>query len=386
MMDGLPYALMVYNIQQQLEAYIKEKGIKALILGVSGGMDSALCAALARPVCDKLGIPLIGRSIPISTNTSEERDRAEMVGRAFCHDFDEDYQLEGIYKDFWSVLEPAGWDLEDSREPFRKGNLKARMRMVLLYDLAQLHRGMVLSTDNLTEYLLGFWTLHGDVGDYGMIQRLWKSEVYDMGEYLVRIVGEDQSKALQACIDCQATDGLGISNTDLDQIMPGWTGTSREGYNQVDHILFSYQVGVKEIDGKPIIDHPVIKRHLASEFKRNNPFNIKRSLIFPEVESVPERKMVTVEIHSDKRDEPYTKEYIDNLELENGDAISIQYEEPEYHSDWQSPAGWCITVQRTRLETDEEFAERIEEAKRLKEDLKGRRYKRYLESKKEFEE
>jgi len=92
--EGLPYGIMVENIRKELEAYITEKGIKSLVLGISGGIDSAICAALARPVCDKLNIPLIGRSIPISTNTSEERDRAEMVGNAFCTDFDEDYQLE----------------------------------------------------------------------------------------------------------------------------------------------------------------------------------------------------------------------------------------------------------------------------------------------------
>lgn len=384
--EGLPYGIMVGNIRKELETYITEKGIKSLVLGISGGIDSAICAALARPVCDKLNIPLIGRSIPISTNTSEERDRAEMVGNAFCTDFDEDYQLEGIYSDFWSVMEPAGWDLEDSREAFRKGNLKARMRMILLYDLAQLHRGMVLSTDNYTELLLGFWTLHGDVGDYGMIQRLWKSEVYGMAEYLTTTLLHNEAQALQSCIDCQATDGLGITNTDLDQIMPGWEGSSRDGYNQVDHILFSYLIGVKEINGSPIEDHPVIKRHIASGFKRTNPFNIKRSLIFPQTESVPEKKMITEVFHQDKRDEPYNKEYIDKLGLEDDDVISIQYEEAEYHSDWESPAGWCISVQRTRLETEEEFADRIEEAKRLKEDLKERRYKRYLEMKKEFEE
>jgi len=62
--------------------------------------------------------------------------------------------------------------------------MKARIRMILLYDLAGGNDGMVLSTDNYTEYLLGFWTLHGDVGDFGMIQSLWKTEVYDMVEWI----------------------------------------------------------------------------------------------------------------------------------------------------------------------------------------------------------
>jgi NAD+ synthetase len=383
---GLPYPIMVDNIRKELETYLIEKNIKSLVLGISGGIDSALCVALARPVCDKLGISLIGRSIPISTNTSKEIDRAQMVGNAFCTDFDEDYQLESVYSSFWSVMQPSGWDLEDAREPFRKGNLKARIRMILLYDLAQLHRGMVLSTDNYTELLLGFWTLHGDVGDYGMIQKLWKSEVYGMAEYLVSILDGDQANALQSCIDCQATDGLGISNTDLDQIMPGWTGSSRDGYNRVDHILFSYLIGVKEIDGSPIEDHPVIKRHLASEFKRNNPFNIKRSLIFPKEEKEHQKQMITVDVYSHNGEEPYTKEYLDKLNLEKADVINIHWEEEEYRSDGGTPAGWYIDVQRTRLETDDEFAKRIKDGKITNEDLKKRRYENYLKLKKEFEE
>jgi len=94
------------------------------------------------------------------------------------------------------------------------------------------------TTDNTTEYLLGFWSLHGDVGDYGMIQGLWKTEVYDMSEWLVNneLIGND-AVALSSCINCQATDGLGISNTDLDQIMPGWKGSSRDGYKKVDEIF-----------------------------------------------------------------------------------------------------------------------------------------------------
>lgn len=388
MKEELPYALMLNNIQSQLEKYITENGIKSLILGVSGGMDSALCAAIARPVCDKLKIPLIGRSIPISTNTSEERDRAEMVGKAFCTNFDEDYQLESIYDDFWGVIEQAGWNLEDSREPFRKGNLKARMRMILLYDLAQLHRGMVLSTDNLTEYLLGFWTLHGDVGDYGMIQRLWKTEVYDLGEYMTTILSYKEASALRACIECHATDGLGITNTDLDQIMPGWKGSSRDGYEKVDKILFSYQVGVKEFEGAPIEDHPVIKRHLASDFKRKNPFNVKRSdiLNFVSKPATPEKKLIKVTVHENKQTEPFTKHYLNGLTLEPEDTIDIHFEEGGFTSDNEWPSGWYIKVERTRLETDEELDKRISDNERITEELKERRYQRYLELKHEFEE
>lgn len=65
-----------------------------------------------------------------------------------------------------------------NRTPIANGNLQARCRMIHLYDLAGIHGGLVMSTDNQTEYQLGFWTIHGDVGDFDPIQDLWKTEVY----------------------------------------------------------------------------------------------------------------------------------------------------------------------------------------------------------------
>lgn len=272
---NIKYELMVSNIQNELETYITKARLKSLVLGISGGIDSALCAAIARPVCDKLGIELIGRSIPITTNTSEERDRAEKIGNAFCTNFDEVYSADGVFASIWSLVKIEGWEVEDPKEKIRMGNIKARLRMIYLYDLAQIHNGLVLSTDNYTELLLGFWTLHGDVGDYGMVQNLWKTEVYEMAEYLVgTLTYEDQANSLYSCITCQATDGLGISKTDLDQILPGWEGSSRDGYAEVDKRLkYHIETGIGDLDD------PVLQRYYRTEFKRNNPYNIPREKI-----------------------------------------------------------------------------------------------------------
>lgn len=280
--------IVVANIRFELTKYIIDHKIKSLVLGVSGGMDSALCAVLAKPVCDDTGIKLIGRSIPISGNKEEEKDRAFEIGTNFCHDFDEVYLLDEDFQSIWSHLDIEGWDVddEDTTRKFRQGNIKARLRMIYLYDLAQLHHGLVLSTDNQTEYLLGFWTLHGDVGDYGMIQNLWKSEVYDLGEWLIKNeLKEEAADALNSCIECQATDGLGITNTDLDQILPGWEGTSRDGYKKVDEILQNYEMeyavhGQDGIFEYTDFNSPVIIRHIRTRFKRDNPHNISRFDLF----------------------------------------------------------------------------------------------------------
>ena len=290
-MERLNYESAVKNIRSELKNYVVNSNLKSLVLGVSGGIDSALVAALAYPVCTELNIPLIGRSIPIDTNKQDERDRALLIGKHFCTNFKE-VDLTMKFMDLKEIdfIDYIPDVVNEKSYKIRMGNIKARLRMVYLYNLASKNGGLVLSTDNWTEWLLGFWTLHGDVGDYGMIQELWKSEVYDMAEWMVASelfsTNVEQANALNQCIFALATDGLGVTNLgDLGQILPEFKGTSREGYKIVDNVLkdwsrrkaipenMRHEVESKHGEG------PVIKRHTGSNFKRKNPTNIPRNLI-----------------------------------------------------------------------------------------------------------
>jgi NAD+ synthetase len=294
-MKQITYSKTIENLRGLMRDYILKSNIKSLVLGISGGIDSALVAVLVKPVCDELDIPLIGRSITIGSNSSEEISRANAIGNLFCSDFDE-IDLTSQF----DVIQQFD-DLEQEKEPIidksyriRMGNFKARMRMMYLYNLASKNNGLVLSTDNMTELLLGFWTLHGDVGDYGLIQELWKTEVYDMSEWLSNNeLNTNEKEALMSCVNGDATDGLGITSTDLDQILPDWRNrhkSTRSGYAEVDTILNDYLEMVdKLINGLMINErlelsekilklneHPIIVRHINSQFKRENPFNEKR--------------------------------------------------------------------------------------------------------------
>jgi len=276
-MKSINYQETIKSIRETLKHYLIKNNIKSMVLGVSGGADSALICALAYPVAKELDISLIGRSISIETNKADEQARARMIGKHFCTNFGEvDLTME--YRMLSQRYKNNDKDVitETEREQkIRLGNVKARMRMIHIYDLAQKNKGFVLSTDNYTELLVGFWTLHGDVGDYGMIQELWKTEVYNMIEYIsdYEKITVEASEALRSMLDAVATDGLGITSSDLDQLLPDWKDrhtTTRQGYGEVDAILKNYLTnGVNK-------DHPVIKRHLATEFKRNNPLNLKR--------------------------------------------------------------------------------------------------------------
>ncbi|MBU0992669.1 MAG: NAD(+) synthase [Proteobacteria bacterium] len=271
------YEKIYTNIMNTARTYLMDHPyLKSLIVGVSGGIDSGLVTALASEIVKgRPEINLIGRVIPIETNTPEEIDRAEKIGNAFCTSFEVKDLTDAFRHLSKEIISGSDRDRHtDHGEKIRQGNIKARTRMVYLFDLAHYHQGMVLSTDNYTELLLGFWTLHGDVGNYGFIQFLWKTEVYGLARFLTdkyRAAGQpEKAAALRLCIDAVPTDGLGITSSDFDQI-----GVTT--YEEADQMLIDYLKGNKAHEA-----HPLIKRHLASAFKRNDPLNIPREVLFKE--------------------------------------------------------------------------------------------------------
>jgi NAD+ synthase len=273
------YEEMRKHIIQEAVKYLSGRGknINTLVLGLSGGIDSALSAVLAREVAIKTEHPVVlrGYSLPIETN-EEEAVRAERVAQSVCGAFTL-MNLSAPWAEALSMLDPELYqkivDMNPTLtvgEKIRAGNMKARIRMMYLYNEASKHQGMVLSTDNLTEYFLGFWTLHGDVGDFGLIQNLWKTEVYGLAKHMSK-----DYPILEESVIAKPTDGLGISDSDIVQILPEWRpsmGTYREAYAYIDKVLLDYVAGSKTYSP----GHPVVRRHLDTLFKRRNPYNIKR--------------------------------------------------------------------------------------------------------------
>lgn len=259
-------------ITNELMRYVNTHNINAMVMGISGGIDSAVTAEIAHYVSKHTKAKVVGVSMPIESNTKEEIERARLVGKAFCNEFHE-HDLTEVFR----ALAPAILEFpyeSDYQQKILMGNIKARIRMIQLYHIAGSLKGMVLSTDNFTELLLGFWTLHGDVGDFGPIQNLWKTEVYDMARYRASVLGKDQELALQECIKAVPTDGLGITSSDLDQF--GEVDT----YQEADEILYEYLTQGPDkwlVSGKI---PGVIQMHIKTHFKRNNPVNIPRDIIF----------------------------------------------------------------------------------------------------------
>ena len=275
--------------------YLISNNLKAMILGISGGIDSTVCAAVCHEVSKQTGIPLIGRSLPTKFNKNEETSTAYLVGKAFCDDF-EVYSMGDIYEE---VENSFSWYESKSPTPLSSGNIQARLRMIYLYNVACLHKGIVIDTDNLTEHNLGYWTVHGDVGDFNPIGGLWKMEVFKLAEYLIiryNINREnDKCLAVESSFKLKPTAGLGITNNDLEEL-------GAESYEQVDAILqeilawksfndpdITFKSLEEEktafLDEQQLLCYPIevitaiADRHFKSEFKRQkSPVKISRYL------------------------------------------------------------------------------------------------------------
>lgn len=262
--------------------YAKENNLKSLILGISGGIDSTVVASIASKVSETLNIPLIGRSLTIK-NKKDETTTADLVGKSFCSDYKE-INLKEIYK----TISEGFFNEEKANTLISEGNIMARLRMMYLYNLAGINKGIVLDTDNLTEHFLGFWTIHGDEGDYNPIGGLWKTEIYKLAEWIFNytLLEEDKKRALIESIKLIPTDGNGISNSDLDQI-------GGKDYFEVDKILRPLVVYGKEKTltlfedteyNKNLIEK-INSRYLNSSYKRltNRVIRVERNDIFKNI-------------------------------------------------------------------------------------------------------
>lgn len=278
--EPLDYEKVFNNLVNGISKYVKDNNIKTLVLGISGGIDSTVTAALCKAAIDKgiNNVVLAGFSLMCSTNQDDEVNAASLVGKEFCTTFNEE-NLQGVYETVEDFCKGTIHNVDAT--PISRGNIKARLRMLTLYDIASRTRGLVVDTDNLTEHFLGFWTIHGDDGDFDPIGGLWKHEVYGLAKWIKENVYKD-SKALEASIALIPTDGNGVkAGGDLAQIAPGKT------YDDVDEILHAwvgldprikkdvvasdYQHGVFkalcEKHGKETVEM-VIQRSIRSEFKR----------------------------------------------------------------------------------------------------------------------
>ena len=190
-----------------IKNYANDNNIKSLVVGVSGGIDSAVTSTL----CALTGLETIVVNMPIQQSTNEvDRglDHVNWLNNKFDNVIPTKVNLNNTFDSFLN-------DFSNSNLPANKlaeANTRSRLRMVTLYHMAAKYEGIVVGTGNKVEdFGIGFYTKYGDGGvDISPIADLMKSEVYDAGLEL---------GIINSIMVAAPTDGLwGDTRTDEDQI------------------------------------------------------------------------------------------------------------------------------------------------------------------------
>lgn len=201
-------AAAVDHITNWLDSYVEKSGTKGFVIGVSGGIDSAVTSTLGA----RTGRPLLCVEMPIHqapNQVTRAQNHIDFLKRNFPNAGSVDVPLTDVFDSLVKVLPPES---DEGNRDMALVNTRARLRMTTLYYFAAHYNYLVLGTGNKVEdFGIGFYTKYGDGGvDLSPIADLVKTEVYALG----RELGVND-EILQAA----PTDGLwGDDRTDEDQI------------------------------------------------------------------------------------------------------------------------------------------------------------------------
>ena len=233
-----------------LKSEVTRVGYSRAVIGLSGGIDSALSFALA---VEALGAEnVLAVRMPYKSSSPDSLEHAQMLTEQF------NVRSETI--EITDMVEPLfGRDPQISKQ--RKGNMMARSRMIILYDQSEVFKGLIIGTSNKTEILLGYTTMWGDMASaLNPIGDLYKTQVR------------------------QLSHALGIPSAIIDKAPSAdlWVGQTDEGelgfsYEEVDKLLyllvdqrFSPQECVEEGFDEKFVNS-VITRIRRNQFKRMMP-------------------------------------------------------------------------------------------------------------------
>ena len=225
------------EIEKFLQEYLEQSHCKGYVLGLSGGVDSSLVAAIARKAVGK--DKLYCYAIDVESNPQDIADAIEISKQ-----LDVNLEVINLTDTYHSYLKSLKGE---SFDRLTKSNLKVRMRMVALFAFAQQKRGLVLGTDNWDERYVGYFTKYGDgAADLLPIVNLTKSEVREAA----KLYGVSEKLA-------NRTPSAGLFEGQTDETEMGVK------YKDLDDFLLG-----KEID--PNVKMRIEYLHKISEHKRNS--------------------------------------------------------------------------------------------------------------------
>lgn len=201
-------------VERVLVGFLKDEthqaGFDRGVLGLSGGIDSAVCAALAAKALGPENV--LGVLMPYRTSNPQSQADAELVARHIG--------IKTEHVDITPMVEPyltrAGIG-----DKVRAGNVMARQRMIVLYDISQRDRALVFGTSNKTELLLGYGTLFGDMAcAINPLGDLYKTQIWQLARALGLPPQVIEKKPSADLWDGQTDEGeFGFSYPDVDRLL-----------------------------------------------------------------------------------------------------------------------------------------------------------------------
>ncbi len=199
---------VIDHIVNWLKDYATKANINGFVIGISGGIDSAVTSTL----CAKTGLQVLCVEMPIhqaQSQVNRAKEHISQLKERFKNVSDSRVDLTPVFEEFKSSVPQSDSEVKLN---LSLANTRARLRMTTLYYLAGIHDYLVAGTGNKVEdFGVGFYTKYGDGGvDISPIADLLKSEVYELAKILL---------VPDSIQDAAPTDGLfGDSRSDEDQI------------------------------------------------------------------------------------------------------------------------------------------------------------------------
>ncbi len=233
-----------------IQTTLKDANHINAIIAVSGGIDSATSLYLLKEALPKKNIFVV-HLYYYEKSIQSFREVIDPLSLP-----EENILLYSIQ----DVVDATVKNVSAEKDPVRKGNIMARVRMIHLFDLAKKYKALVCGTENRSEYYLGYFTRFGDVAsDFELINHLYKTQVRQLASYL---------SVPQSVIDAEPSAGLWEGQTDEKEL-----GFSYEEADQVLYLHFEKGMSEVEIREKGFENAPSILSIVQkNSFKHKVPY------------------------------------------------------------------------------------------------------------------
>ena len=211
-------------LETGLRDYVRKNRFEKVVIGISGGIDSALVVAIAADALGKENV--IGVSMPSEFTSPESKSDAKIVAENFGITFYE-LPIGNLFQDFKNELKPI---FKNMKENTTEENIQARIRGNLLMSISNKFNSLVVATGNKSEISVGYCTLYGDmVGGFSVIKDVPKTMVYRLAQHRNKIAGRDIIP--ESIISKAPSAELKANQKDTDSLPP---------YDILDPILKAY--------------------------------------------------------------------------------------------------------------------------------------------------